>query len=127
MTVRHGERGWAMIWACALLVSAGTLAAVLLERDQTMRREAVNDATALQAFHAVEGGLAHVRHTLARDPEYRGAPLKVGAVDLHITVRRTAANTWSTEIRAPGRGAGLRATLQGRPGLPGVKARSALR
>ena len=127
MTVRHAERGWAMLSACALLVAAGTLAAVLLERDQTMRNEAAHDAVALRAFHAVEGGLAHVRHALARNPDYPGATLAVGTVDLAITVRRTAPDAWAAEIRAPGQGRGLRAELRARPGLPRVVARTPLR
>ncbi len=109
-----------MIWAMMLVVGASALSVILLERESTMRREASTDAEALAAVHAVEGGLAHVRHGLARNPDYAGEKLVIGACTVEATVVRREPAGWSVTLVAEPGSKRLAVELMPTKGLPKV-------
>ena len=112
-----------MLWAMMLVVGAMALSVILLEREDTMRREASTDAEALAAVHAVEGGLAHVRHALARDPTYAGEIVTIGACKVKTSVVRQEPTGWSVSLVAQPGAKRLAVELAPTKGLPKVVTR----
>jgi len=86
--VRRGERGNALVFALLILLMASALGAAVLERGRGLDAATKHDRTDLAAFYAAEGGIAHARHALARDPAWSGATLRIGTCDVAVTVAR---------------------------------------
>ena len=86
---RHGERGFAMVWAMVLLVLVGALSTLVLSREQDLRRSTKTDADTLRAHYAAEGGLAHAKSALRRDPDFETATLQVGTCEVRVHVEPT--------------------------------------
>ena len=119
------QRGFAMLWAMFLVILVGSLSFVMLERDQTMRRSGSTDVQALAAFHAAEGGLAHARHALARDPAWSGDTFRIGRCDVQVAVEPVG-DGWrvrSTAEPGAGRIAAVLAPLEGLPRIDSWSAR----
>jgi type II secretory pathway component PulK len=89
MSARRSERGFALVWAMVLLVLVSALSSLVLSREMDLRASTTADAHALRAHYAAEGGLAHARHALRRDPGFRTATLRVGTCDVSVRVERS--------------------------------------
>jgi Tfp pilus assembly protein PilX len=114
------ERGFAMAWACFLVVLVGALATVMLERDRVLRRDAATDLQALAAFHAAEGGLEKARHALGRDADYRGETLEIGRCTVTVRVAASGDAGWHAVVEAVPGGCRLEADLVPSADLPVV-------
>jgi hypothetical protein len=89
-----------MVWAAFLLLLVGTAGAVVLERDQTLRRDAETDLRALASLHAAEGGVAWAQRTLATDPVWTGERLRIGACDVEVSARPDGEDRWTVVAHA---------------------------
>lgn len=114
------ERGFVLIWAMLLVLVVGAASALLFTRSRTIRQEAETDVLRDASFHAAEGGLAHARHALARDPGFRGSEIEVGRCRVVTEVTRTDDGWRVVSIARPG-GGRVEATLRASPGLPAVR------
>ncbi len=113
------ERGNVLIYAMLLVLVVGAASAVLFTRGRTMRRDARTDVMRDAAFQAAEGGLAHARHALARNPGFKGADLTIGSCRVLSVVSRDD-DGWRVVVTAnPGSGR-VEARLRGGEGLPVV-------
>jgi type II secretory pathway component PulK len=82
----RNERGNALVFALLVLALASMIGATVLERGRGLDAATRHDRTDVQARYAAEGGLAHARHVLARDPAWTGTVLRVGSCDVTVTV-----------------------------------------
>lgn len=121
MSGRHGERGMAMPWAMLLLLMAAALTAVLLERGRGLAAATDHDDASLRGFYAAEGGLAFARHNLARDGDYEGETIRVGACEVEVAVTRSDGGWHVVSVARPG-SVRLEVSLRGAEGLPEVAA-----
>lgn len=84
--MKNRERGTAMILALMVMGMAASLGAILLERARGLEASTSHDRTELTSLYAAEGGLAHARHTLARDEGFSGERIRVGDREVEIVV-----------------------------------------
>ena len=117
--MRQREKGFALVWALVLLVFAGALSALLLERGRATDQASKSDTASLKALYAAEGGLALARHRLARDPGYAGETLRVAECEVTVTVEGREGG-WL--VRSRSGGTTVEAALRETPGLPAVEA-----
>ncbi|MHC4933112.1 MAG: hypothetical protein ACYTGV_13080 [Planctomycetota bacterium] len=89
MSGRRNERGFALIWALVLLVVVSALSSLVISREMDLRASTTADADTLRAHYAAEGGLAHARSALRRDPDFRVATLKVGTCEVRVHVEES--------------------------------------
>jgi type II secretory pathway component PulK len=100
--MRRDERGSALVFALLILLMASALGAAVLERGRGLAAATKHDRTDLAAFYAAEGGIAHARHALARDPAWSGATLRIGTCDVAVTVARAGDTLRVAAVARPG-------------------------
>ncbi|MHC4954083.1 MAG: hypothetical protein ACYTGZ_09345 [Planctomycetota bacterium] len=83
---RRNERGTMMVSALLALLFAASMVALVLERADGLRAATDADATELRAQYAAEGGLAHARWALVKDPAWRGETMEIGGVAVTVSV-----------------------------------------
>jgi hypothetical protein len=106
------------MWALLLLVAVATTSAWAVAHVRSAALTAARAVDGERAFFAAEGGVAHARWELARDPAYAGAAIDVGGTSVRVRVVVTGETGWSVESSAPG--ALLRVGLSRSSGLPRI-------
>jgi hypothetical protein len=94
------QRGFAMVWAAFLLLLVGAAGALVLERDQVLRRDGDTDLRALAARHAAEGGVAWAQRALSIDPAWSGERVRIGACDVEVSARPDGEDRWTVVAHA---------------------------
>lgn len=123
------DRGSALYLVVTLVATLGFLSIAMSEAFTVLLRETVRERASQAALYAAEGGLAHARAALARDPEYAGDAVEVGAGRAEIRVESGGADGRRIRVRgvvsgtdSPGATVERRivATVRLGRGLPGV-------
>ncbi len=80
------QRGMALILALLLVAFAAMTALTLASRARDVAMDAARDRTGAVARAAAQGGVERARWALARDPNYRGETVTIGASSVTVTV-----------------------------------------
>ena len=80
------ERGMALIIALLVVAAAALCALTMAERGRRVATDTVVDRVTATARAAASGGVERARWALARDVDYQGETLRIGACDVTIEV-----------------------------------------
>ncbi len=84
------DRGMALIITLLVVAAAALFAMTMADRTRRGVVDTVRDRLSATAHAAASGGIEHARWALARDPDYAGETLQIGASDVRLDVTRNA-------------------------------------
>ena len=82
------ERGAALVIVLVLVVVAGSVSQLVLQRTRLLTSDTRAERAQVQSFYAAEGALEHARVALRDDAGYAGGELEIGGCRVELAVQR---------------------------------------
>ena len=108
--MRHRQSGFALPIVLLLVILVGVGSLIVVTRTTTARQERHVQATATQAFWAVEGALEVTAHAV-RQGQTPPATLRIGGQEVVVEVARDG-DMWTVRARTEPNAAEVHATLR---------------